>query len=264
MPIAQSPSIYLRNRFTLQGLRNTEFLAGKEQLLRSTLSHWKLVAGCGERALRLGRNLPEPGLSMLHVWELDSWPLLYETMYELSEAKWYRALGDTVASENQELLVNFTSGYGISERSAWRSDSAPGYRYLSEELMLSRTTTMHAFMRELNWLAAELSRVGIHRTWCARQITGRPGLICLLWQVPEHVDIQASLDLIADDQKHAARYARMMQSIGDLRREVLEPMYTERLDERIRAGEVTRIVTGAAAANLNPEGAQLPAGLTLS
>jgi hypothetical protein len=264
MPIAQAPSIYLRNRFTLQGSRNTEFLAGKEQLLRSTLSHWKLIAGCGERALRLGRNLPEPALSMLHVWELDSWPLLYESMYELSEAKWYRALGDTVASENQELLVNFTSGYGITERASWQSDATPGYRYLSEELMLARTTTMHAFMRELNWLAAELSRAAFRRTWCARQITGRPGLICLLWQIPEHVDIQACLDRLADDHKHGPRYAKMMQSVGDLRREILEPMYTERLDERIRSGESTRIVQIGSASNENPAGAALPSGLTLS
>jgi hypothetical protein len=257
-----TPSIYLRNRFTLQGSRNTEFLAGKEQLLRSTLSHWKLLAGCGERALRLGRNLPEPALEMMHVWELDSWPLLYDSMYELSEAKWYRALGDTVVSENQELLVNFTSGYGISERTPWRSDDAPGYRYLSEELMLSRTTTMHAFMRELNWLAAELSPAGFVRTWCARQITGRPGLICLLWQVPEQVDVQACLDRVADDPKRGPRYARMMQSVADLRREILEPMYTERLDERIRSGESARIVQ--VGSNLNPAGAALPSGLTLS
>jgi hypothetical protein len=263
MPVAQCPSIYLRNRFTLQGSRNAEFLAGKEQLLRSTLSRWKLVAGCGERAIRLGRNLPEPALQMLHVWELDTWPSVYEVMYELSEAKWYRELGAAVAGENQELLVNFTSGYGIADRTPWQSDQTPGYRYLSEELMLSRTTTMHAFMRELNWLAAELSRAGFRRTSCARQITGRPGLICLLWQVPDHVDIQASLDRIADDQRHAARYARMMQSVGDLRREILEPMYTERLDERIRAGE-SRIMHVGPASNLNPAGAAVPSGVTLS
>src|SRR5687768_4699208 len=110
------PSIYLRNRFTLQGSRNVEFLAGKEQLLRSTQSRWKLLAGCGERAVRVGRNLPEPALQMMQVWELDSWGLLYESMYELSEAKWYRDMGDAVASEQQELLVNFTSGYGIASR----------------------------------------------------------------------------------------------------------------------------------------------------
>jgi len=264
MPEPQSPSIYLRNRFTLQGSRNLEFLAGKEQLLRSTLSRWRLVAGCGERAVRLGRNLAEPALQMLHVWELDSWPSLYEVMYELSEAKWYRELGAAVASENQELLVNFTSGYGIAERGLWQSDQAPGYRYLSEELMLSRTTTMHAFMRELNWLAAELSRVGIHRTLCARQITGRPGLICLLWRIPEHVDFYACLDRIAFDLRHAVRYSRMLQTVGDLRREILEPMYTERLDERIRSGETTRIVQLGSISNADPGSACLPSGVTLS
>lgn len=237
-----TPSIYLRNRFTLQAARNAEFLAGKEQLLRSTQSHWKLLAGCGERALRLGRNLPEPALEMMHVWELDSWPLLYDSMYELSEAKWYRALGETVASENQELLVNFASGYGVVPRSRWQSDTKPGYRYLYEELMLSRGTTMHAYLRELNWLAAELSHFGFVRTWCARQITGRPALICLLWQVPEHVDVEASLDQLVDAPRSASRYAKLMRSVGELSRELLQPMYTERLDERIRDGEGAPIV----------------------
>lgn len=264
MPKAQSPSIYLRNRFTLQGSRNAEFLAGKEQLIRSTLSHWKLLAGCGERALKLHRNLPEPALQMLHVWELDGWSLLYDSMYELSEAKWYRQLGDAVGTENQELLVNFTSGYGISPRAPWRNDDNPGYRYLSEELMLSRKTTMHAFLRELNWLAAELSRDGFVRTWCARQITGRPGLICLLWQVPERVDIEASLDRLSDQHAGGARYARMMQGVGDLKREILQPMYTERLDERIRSGETGCIARLPANQTLSPTGADLPIGSTLS
>jgi hypothetical protein len=261
---AHSPSIYLRNRFTLQGSRNTEFLAGKEQLIRSTLSHWKLLAGCGERAVNLRRNLPEPALQMLHVWELDGWSLLYDSMYELSEAKWYRQLGDAVASENQELLVNFTSGYGISPRARWRSDESPGYRYLSEELMLSRRTTMHAFLRELNWLAAELSRDGFARTWCARHITGRPGLICVLWQVPESVDITASLDRLSEPRAGGTRYARMMQGVGDLKREILQPMYTERLDERIRAGETGCIVRLPENHTLNPTGAIAPSGSTLS
>jgi len=264
MKSAPTPSIYLRNRFTLQGSRNAEFLAGKEQLLRSTLSSWKLLAGCGERALKLGRNLPEPALKMIHVWELDSWPSLYDTMYELSEAKWYRSLGETVASEEQELLVNFSSGYGIAERKPWQGDDTPGYRYLSEELMLARTMTMHGYMRELNWLAAELSRSGVARTWCARQITGRPGLICLLWQIPAEVEIEACLERVADDPRSRARYAKMLQGVGDLRRELLQPLYTERLDERIRAGETCPIVQLARASTSNPAGAIVPAGLSLN
>jgi hypothetical protein len=258
------PSIYLRNRFSLQGSRNAEFLAGKEQLLRSTQSHWKLLAGCGERAVRVGRNLPEPALQMMQVWELDSWELLYDSMYELSEAKWYRELGDAVASEQQELLVNFTSGYGVVARSPWRSDAVPGYRYLSEELMLARNATMHSYMRELNWLAAELSRHGFVRTWCARQITGRPGLICLLWQVPDEVDIERCLDSVADGGKTRERYARMMRPIGDLKREIMQPLYTERLDERIRAGEVARIVPRAESHDPQPMGPAASFGSTLS
>ena len=88
-------------------------------------------------------------------------------------------------------------------------------------------------------------------------------MICLLWQVPEQVDIHACLDRVADHHKHGARYARMLESVGDLRREVLQPMYTERLDERIRAGETARIVQ-TASNTTNPAGAVLPSGLTLS
>jgi hypothetical protein len=258
------PSIFLRNRFSLQGGRNAEFLAGKEQLLRSTQTRWKLLAGCGERSVRMGRNLPEPALQMMQVWELDSWELLYDSMYELSEAKWYRELGDAVASEQQELLVNFTSGYGVAPRRPWHSDDKPGYRYLSEELMLARSSTMHSFMRELNWLAAELSRQGFVRTWCARQITGRPGLICLLWQVPEEVDIQRQLDRVADDEKTRDRYAKMMRPVGDLKREILQPLYTERLDERIRAGEIARIVPRAPDHDPRAMGPAAALGLTLA
>jgi hypothetical protein len=232
--------------------------------LRSTLSQWKLLAGCGERAVRLGRNLPEPALQMMQVWELDSWHLLYDSMYELSEAKWYRDLGDAVVSEQQELLVNFTSGYGVVPRTPWRSDETPGYRYLSEELMLARSTTMHAFMRELNWLAAELSRKGFVRTWCARQITGRPGQISLLWQVPDDVDIEQCLDAVADGEKTRERYARMMRPVGDLKREIMQPLYTERLDERIRAGESARIVPRGENHNPSAMGPAAALGLTLS
>jgi hypothetical protein len=242
MSSVPTPSIYLRNRFTIKGSRSTDFLAGKEQLLRSTQAQWQLIAGCGERSLRLGQQPPEPSLSMMHVWELDSWTSLYDNMYELSEAKWYRELGDTVASENQQLLVNFASGYGIARRRPWQSDHTPGYRYVYEELLLSRSTTMHAYLKELNWLSAELSKLDMLRTWCARQITGQPGLICLLWRCPDGLDIDATYDHLAEQSNSSRRYASMMRGIAQLEREVLQPMYTERLDERIRAGESAPIV----------------------
>jgi len=123
---------------------------------------------------------------------------------------------------------------------------------------------MHAYMRELNWFAAELSRAGFVRTWCARQITGEPGLICVLWQVPEHVDIEACLERLADDSKSQERYARMMKSVGRLKREIMQPMYTERLDERIRAGEAAGLVAETTRTFTNPAGAVVPAALTLS
>jgi hypothetical protein len=249
-----APSIYLRNRFNVRGSHCTQFLAGKELLLRSTQKHWKLLAGCGNRGLTLGQNLPEPTLHLMQVWELDGWSALYDAMYELSEAKWYRALGETLLSENQQLLVNFASGYGISQRKPWQSDSVPGYRYVYEELLLSRSTTMHAYLRDLNWFAAELSRWGFVRTWCAREVTGSPGKMCLLWLVPEQVDVNACYDLVASSPRSSARYSSMMHTVAELSRELLLPMYTERLDERIRAGEQGPIV------NLGPS----PAAPSLS
>lgn len=242
MPDIPAPSIYLRNRFSVRGSHCTQFLAGKELMLRSLQENWKLVAACGSRGLKLGQNPPEPALHSMHVWELDGWSALYDAMYELSEAKWYRTLGETLLSENQHLLVNFASGYGIGQRPPWQSESVPGYRYVYEELLLSRGTTMHAYLRDLNWFAAELSRWGFVRTWCAREITGSPGKMCLLWLAPEHVDVNACYDVVAGSPRSSARYASMMRTVAELSRELLLPIYTERLDERIRAGEQESIV----------------------
>lgn len=256
-----TPAIYLHNRFTLRSSKTTEFFAGKEHLLRNTLSRWKLLAGCGERGVKLGQSYAEPSLKMMHVWQLDSWPSVYEIMYELSEAKWYRALGDALDGEDQHLLVNFSSGYGIAQRSAWNSDDRPGYRYLFEELTLARGTTMHAYLRELNWFAAELARFGFVRTWCARHITGRPGRICMLWQVPERVDIEDALTRVAQAPGSSARYAKMMHGLSELERAVQQPMYSERLDERVRAGEAAPIVK-ISGPNLDQPAAPQPFGIT--
>jgi hypothetical protein len=163
-------------------------------------------------------------------------------------------LGDTVSDEYQHLLVNFASGYGIAPRTPWQGDLTPGYRYLYEELTLGRGATMHAYLRELNWFAAELSRFGFRRTWCARHITGRPGQICLLWQVPESVDIEDSLQRVAAGSSSGPRYAAMMHTLTELKREVLSPIFTERLDERIRAGESAPIVPPSPISTSNSQG----------
>jgi hypothetical protein len=205
----------------------------------------RLIAGFGERRLGPNLNLAEPALHMTQFRELSGWDTIYEVMWELSEAKWYRALGDSALDENQQLLVNFTSGYGIAERTPWQSDAAPGYRYLYEEISLKRSTTMQAHLRELNWLAAQLSRFGFARIWCARHITGRPGKICVLWQVPDDVDIEAALTSVASGSSTGPRYAAMMQCLSELEREVLFPIYTERMDERIRSGESAPLVQPA-------------------
>ena len=253
-----TPSIYLCNRFSLEGGKTEAFFAGKERLMRGAWPRMKLLAACGERSFELGRNLPEPALKGMHIWQLDGWSALYEVMYELSEAKWYRALGDTLVSEDQDVLVNLTSGYGIEPRPAWQSETTPGYRYLHERLCLKRGVTMHAYLRELNWLAAELSRSGIKRTWCARHITGRPGRMCLLWRIPEEVDVYRALDGISAGASTGSRYAELMTTVSELERELLLPSYAERLDERIRAGESAPIVSG----NVEPQPDGIPARTT--
>lgn len=243
MTTIETPSIYLCNHFRLEGGQTKAFFAGKEQLMRSSWPRMKLLAAGGERSLMLDQTLPEPALKGVHIWELDSWPALYEVMYELSEAKWYRALGETLVGENQHLLVNLSSGYGIAQRPAWQSDTSPGYRYFYERLCLKRGVTMHAYLRELNWLAAELSHWGMKRTWCARHITGRPGQISLLWLVPEGVDVNNALSTIAANSRTRARYASLMTTVAELDRELLLPSYSERLDERIRANERFPIIS---------------------
>ncbi|HKY36829.1 MAG TPA: hypothetical protein VJN18_12865 [Polyangiaceae bacterium] len=251
------PSIYLCNRFIIRGSCTPEFLTGMQQLLASTLGQMRLIAGFGERRLGPNLNLAEPALNMTQVWELSGWSTLYEVMWELSEAKWYRELGDSGLDENQQLLVNFTSGYGIAERTPWQSDTSPGYRYLYEELSLKRSATMQAHLRELSWLAAQLSRSGFARIWCARHITGRPGQICMLWQVPDSVDIEDTLARVASNPRTGPRYAAMMQGLRELKREVLFPIYTERQDERIRSGETAPLARPGTTPPLQPtEGAR--------
>jgi hypothetical protein len=246
------PSIYLCNRFIIRGSCTTELLTGMQQLLASTLGQMRLIAGFGERRLGPNSNLAEPAINMTQVWELSGWPTIYEVMWELSEAKWYRAMGDCALDENQQLLVNFTSGYGIAERTPWQSDASPGYRYLYEEMSLKRSATMQGHQRELNWLAAQLSRFGFARIWCARHITGRPGKICVLWQVPDSVDIEAALASVASNPSTGPRYAAMMQALTELKREAGFPMYTERQDERIRSGETVPLARPGTTAPLAP------------
>jgi hypothetical protein len=114
---------------------------------------------------------------------------------------------------------------------------------------------MHAYLRDLNWFAAALSQFGFVRIWCARHITGTPGRICVLWQVPASTDIERALGSVAADDSSRARYATMMRGIAELRREIMQPMYSERLDERIRAGEPGPIVelSSAHAEHLLPD-----------
>jgi hypothetical protein len=227
-----TPSIYLRDRFAIRPGKNAGFLLGKEQLLRNTVGSWKLIAACGVQSLIQGKNLPEPSPPMMHVWQMTGWDAAYNSMYAFTEARWYRALEDSLARETQEFLVGITTGYGVSPRPEWKSDADPGHCYLYEEALIGGTT--QAYLKDLNWFTAKVAAFGWKCVWVARQITAQPSVICLLWSVPNCVTLETTLSRMANDPQYAARYERMMGWLVSLSRECLYPIYTEQLDEHIR------------------------------
>jgi hypothetical protein len=238
---APKPVIYLRNTFRLKPDRETQFLAGKEHLLRNL--SWSLVAAWGQWPLLLSRTPVEPSFEMTQVWRLDDWNSLYDSIYTVSETSWYRSLGDSLLSENQELLVGVTSGYRESVRPHWNDDSDPGYCYLYEEALPAEGKT-HSYLRDVNWFAAQVAppRIDWQLAWAATQITAHPSVICLLWRVPSHDQVVATLSAIANSTDCAPRYHRMLQSLASTSRQSFYPIYTERLDDLIRKGRAAPIV----------------------
>ena len=228
---APTPAIYLRDKFAIRPGKNDSFLEGKRNLLLRTKCSWKLIAACGSQSLIQGENLPEPSQPMLHVWQMEDWGSAYNSMYQFTEARWYRALEDSLLRESQDFLVGITTGYGISTRPAWKSDKKPGHAYLYEEVDLKGTT--QAFLKDLNWFTAMVSKRGWKCVWVARQITAQPSTICLLWSVPTCDGVETELRALANDGPHAQRYAHMMAGVDSLVRERLYPIYTEQLDDQI-------------------------------
>jgi hypothetical protein len=240
MPAPQ-PTIYLRNTFRLKPGREMQFLAGKENLLRR--APWILVAGWGEWPLLLNERPAEASFVMTQVWKLPDWNSLYDSIYAFSETSWYRALGDSLLSEDQELLVGVTSGYRESGRPAWKSDTRPGYRYLYEESLPLPGKT-HAYLRDANWFAAQVGSKGVgwELAWAASQITAHPSVICMLWRVPDDDRVASTLSTLANQNGNGGRYQQMAQSLAKSSREIFYPIYTERLDDRIRQHEAAPIV----------------------
>jgi hypothetical protein len=235
------PVIYLRNTFRLKADRERQFMAGKEHLLRNV--PWTLVAGWGQWPLFLDQKPVESSFDMTQVWRLDKWDSLYNSIYAFSETSWYRSLGDSLLSEDQELLVGVTSGYRESPRPLWKSDVNPGYCYLYEESLPSPGNT-HSYLRDVNWLAAQLSPPDTdwRLAWAATQITAHPSVLCLLWRVPSIDSVARTLSAIANREETALRYHRMMRLLTTTSRDPFHPIYTERLDDLIRQGKPEPIV----------------------
>jgi hypothetical protein len=216
-------------------------LIGKERLLRNTREKWNLIAASGREPLLLGTELPEPAIRLMQIWKLEAWDTLYEAMYDFAEAPWFRDLSDTLLTEDQDLLVGVTSAFGVKPRPAWRSDTEPGHYYLYEEVLPQPLRT-HSYLKDLNWFLAQVEEFGWQRIWMASQITSRPGLLCLLWSVPTLAGIEDTFTKMKTDDRYRDRYARMMSWLSSLYRRAYYPIYTERLDERIRKGDKDPIV----------------------
>jgi hypothetical protein len=178
---------------------------------------------------------------MMNIWKLAGWDTLYTSMYRFTDASWYAALQDALLFENQDLLVGLRS-YPLMDRPKWRGNADAAHVYLYEEVLLKNEVTMHAFLRNSGWFADEVAARGWSLIWSGLQVTGRPSLLCFLWSVPDVATTMQTLEWMANDRDHAVRYASMIAQMTTLSRKHLYPDYTERLDERIRAGETKPIV----------------------
>jgi len=236
------PTIFLRNAFRLKWDEQKDyasiFLKGKKRFLEETKGKgWTLMAAFAEWPLLNNKRVVEQGFEIVQIWRLDDWQTLYRTMVDLSETSWYRSLGESLASEDQELLINA----GVREPAPnihWRNDDEPGYCYLYE---VSRPIDgrSHAYLREVNWLDAQLSAdAGWELAWWATQITAQPAKIALLWRVRDSGGLGATtIPQKLVDVAQLPRYRkRLMDCVQTLERRILYPIYTERLAEKVAAG----------------------------
>lgn len=228
----QEPTVYLRNRFRLKWDSSTKygkaFLEGKERFLKETKSDWRLVAAFGEWPLLEDGGIVEAGYEMTQIWRLAHWSTLYDTMVALSESSWYRNLGNTLMSEDQDFLIN-AGAREPSPQFPWHSKVDPGYTYVYE-LARPRTGQTHAFLRDVNWLDAQLHNWEL--VFWGSQITAQPAEIAIVWRVHQsdnYVDIPEQLTTLARDKRTCNRYQLMMGRLQSATRRILYPIYTEYL-----------------------------------
>jgi hypothetical protein len=230
-----APTIYVRNVFRMKWDEHKDygrmFIEGKRHFIASTQGSWSLVAAFAEWPLFEDGRIIQPRCEMIQIWRIQNWQTLYDTMVQLSETEWYRELGESLASEDQELLINA----GVREPLpdvGWQSNDYPGYTYLYESTRPCDGCS-HAYLREINWFDALMSaEAGWELVWCASQVTAQPAEFSLLWRVPNSSGSPAKTipqELTALAENEHARYKRMMSLVQTTRRRILYPIYTERL-----------------------------------
>jgi hypothetical protein len=228
------PTIYLRNHFVIKPNAIPQFLYGKENLIRNTVPCWHLMAACAERPVWKNTQDAEPSLSALQVWRLDDWNTLYKTIYRFSDSGWYNALGSTLASEHQDLLVGVLGGDTVPRAPHWADDNIAGYCYLYEAALPHHGRTQQ-YLRGLNWFTA-LARKAMQwqRVWTGLQVTAAPSEIAVLWKVPGNTGaIEDGLRAIITPGATAERYQVMMGSLKTLSRKALYPMFSERIAQLV-------------------------------
>ena len=252
IPNVPKPTIYLRNRLRVKSGHLQEFFAQKARFLKevkrlppATTGTWNLVAAFAEDPLV---DIPRPNatVGVTQIWKLGLWNTLFDSIYAFSESDWYRALGATIAEEGQELLVNLTSGNDTRPRSPWPGDQ-PNHAYLYEEAV-AEVGDLHSYLRDLNWFAAQVASDGWKRVWVASQITARPAVMCVLWEVPKSANVQATLARVAAGKDTRQRYQKMMSLLGEVTRVPGTPTLTERYDDLENAHPTPQLALAAAAA----------------
>jgi len=232
-----SPTIYLRDKFSIKPGLSGRYFQGKYDLLKNLSGTGvTLVAACGERPLIQNDPIPEVLPQMTHIWKLPDWDTLYDLMYDFSETDWYARVVSSLRIEHQDLLIKVGPGIHVTQRPSRWKGGHPDYVYLYDEIRLNVATTKMEHLRNLNWFQAIVEEKWDWRlTWIASEITGIPSQLCLLWEAPSVKHIEETLADLAynEDQRIRDRYSNMMAGIESLTRKYMYPESTEDIDNGI-------------------------------
>jgi len=250
-PENPKPQIFLRNRMQLRRGAAMQFLKGKDDFLHQVKQRlrvpdhpdvctWNLIAAGSERPIVFGESLPEEPQELLQIWGLFDWDTLYTSIFRFSEEDWYRNLGQSLADEEQELLINVTSGAQIERRDEWVGGKQERvYVYERARVPFGKA---HAYLRELNWFSTLVRGQGWKQIWAAGQITAQPAMLCSLWQVPSFVKVDVELNAMATNAATHTRFKAFRDMPLEFERKLYYPLFTEKLDELIIGGDSPVVV----------------------